>query len=91
MLLPTVAIAGSVTVGNGAVLAGRSGTTDNLRIGAGALLCGTAVAFKDVPDGATMWGNPAREKGQELRIQAALGRLPEMQRDLRKIKTKLGL
>jgi UDP-3-O-[3-hydroxymyristoyl] glucosamine N-acyltransferase len=91
LLLPMVAVSGSVTVGDGAVLAGRSGTADNLRIGAGAVLGGTAVAFKDVPEGATMWGNPAREKGTELRIQAALGRLPEMQRDLRKIKKKLDL
>ncbi len=91
LLLPTVSISGSVTVGDGAVLAGRAGTADNLRVGAGAVLGATAVAFKDVPDGATMWGNPARDKGRELRIQAALGKLPEMQRDLRKIKAKLGL
>ena len=86
LILPTVAISGSVTVGDRALLAGRAGTSDNIKIGEGAILGGTAVAFKDVPPGAQMWGNPAREKSLEIRIQAVLRRLPEMQRDLRRLK-----
>ena len=91
LVLPTVAISGSVTVGDGAVFAGRSGCADNLTIGEGAILGGTSVAFKDVPAGAQMWGNPAREKMQEMRIQGAMRRLPEMQRELRALKKKVGL
>ena len=91
LLLPTVAVSGSVTIGDRAVLAGRSGTADNLTIGEGAVLGGTAVAFKDVPPGAQMWGNPAREMALEMRIQAVMRRLPEMQRDLRTVKKKLDL
>lgn len=89
LLLPTVAVSGSVTVGDRALLAGRAGTSDNIRIGEGAILGGTAVAFKDVPPGAQMWGNPAREKSREIRIQAALTRLPEMQRELRRLRQKV--
>lgn len=91
LVLPTVAISGSVTVGDGAIFAGRSGCADNLTIGAGAVLGGTSVAFKDVPAGAQMWGNPARDKMQEMRIQGAMRRLPEMQRELRAVKKKVGL
>ena len=91
LILPTVAISGSVTVGDRVVFAGRSGCADNLTIGEGAVLGGTAVAFKDVPAAASMWGNPARDKTLEMRIQAALRRLPEMQRDLRAVKKKLDL
>jgi UDP-3-O-[3-hydroxymyristoyl] glucosamine N-acyltransferase len=91
LVLPTVAISGSVTVGDGAIFAGRSGCADNLTIGEGAVLGGTSVAFKDVPAGAQMWGNPARDKMQEMRIQGALRRLPEMQRELRAVKKKVGL
>jgi UDP-3-O-[3-hydroxymyristoyl] glucosamine N-acyltransferase len=91
LVLPTVAISGSVTVGDRAVFAGRSGCADNLTIGEGAVLGGTAVAFKDVPAGSSMWGNPARDKTLEMRIQAGMRRLPEMQRDLRAIKKKLDL
>jgi len=91
LVLPTVAISGSVTVGDGAIFAGRSGCADNLHIGEGAVLGGTSVAFKDVPAGAQMWGNPARDKMQEMRIQGAMRRLPEMQRELRALKKKVGL
>ena len=91
LLLPTVAVSGSVTGGTRAGLAGRSGTADNVTIGEGAVLGGTAVAFKDVPPGAQMWGNPAREMALEMRIQAVMRRLPEMQRDLRAVKKKLDL
>jgi UDP-3-O-[3-hydroxymyristoyl] glucosamine N-acyltransferase len=89
LILPTVAISGSVTVGDRAVFAGRSGCADNLTIGEGAVLGGTTVAFKDVPASATMWGNPARDKTLEMRIQATMRRLPEMRRDLRAVMKKL--
>ncbi len=78
LILPTVAISGSVTVGDRVVFAGRSGCADNLTIGEGTVLGGTAVAFKDVP-------------ALEMRIQAAMRRLPEMQRELRAVKKKLDL
>ena len=43
-----------------------------------------------VPAGATMWGSPAREKALQMRIEAVLSRLPEMQRELRRLKKKSG-
>ncbi len=89
LLLPSVAVSGSVTIGNHAVLAGRAGTSDNITIGEGAMLGGTSVAFKDVAAGASMWGSPARDKALQMRIEAALSRLPEMQRELRELRKKL--
>ncbi len=91
LLLPTVAISGSVTVGDRAVFAGRAGCSDNVKIGAEALVAGTSVAFQDVPPGASMWGNPAREKTLEMRIQSSLKRLPQALRDLRAVKKRLNL
>ncbi len=91
MLLPTVAISGSVTVGDRALFAGRAGCSGHLTIGEGAVLAGTAVAWKDVAPGASLWGNPARDKTLEMRIQSTMRRLPQMQRDLRTVKKRLGL
>ena len=91
LLLPTSQMGGSVTVGDGAVFAGRAACIDNLEIGAGATLGATAVAFKDVAPGAVVWGSPARDKNQEMRTQVALGRLPEMQKQLRAIIRHLGI
>lgn len=86
LLFPTVAISGSCRVGDRVIFAGRAGCSDNLEIGDDAVLGGTSVAWKDVPAGASLWGNPAREKMRELRIQSALARLPEMQRSLRALR-----
>ena len=83
LLFPTVAISGSCKIGDRVIFAGRAGCSDNLEFGDGAVIGGTSVAWKDVPAGAQMWGNPAREKMLELRIQSALARLPEMQKKLR--------
>ncbi len=89
LLLPTVILAGSVKVGDRVIFAGHAASSDNLTIGEDASLGATAVAFKDVPPGASMWGSPAREKGLEMRIQSALRRLPGMLRDLRALKKRL--
>ena len=85
LILPTVALSGSVRVGDGAVLAGRAGARDNVTIGPGAVLAATSVALSDVPAGATMWGNPARDMALQKRIQATLPKLPEMRRRLKKL------
>ncbi len=82
-------MAGSATVGDRAVLAGRAGASDHVTIGEGAVLGGDTAAYKDVPPGAQMWGSPARDKMQQIRIQAALSRLPEMQRELRRLRKKI--
>lgn len=89
LLLPTVAVSGSVTIGDRAILAGRAGTAGHLTIGEDAVLGGTTVAYKDVPAGAVLWGNPAKEKGLEMRIQSLLRRLPELFREVRELRSKL--
>ena len=36
-----------------------------------------------------MWGNPARTKVQQMRIQTVLGKLPEMKRELAALRKEL--
>jgi uncharacterized coiled-coil DUF342 family protein len=42
--------------------------------------------MNDVPDGAVYFGAPGKPHGEAMRIQAVLGKLPEMYRDFRKMK-----
>ncbi len=83
LMLPRSAIAGSVTLGDRVIMAGRSGSSDNITIGEGAMVGGASCTFEDVAPGSQVWGNPAREKDLEFRIQALLRRLPEMRTELR--------
>ena len=87
MLLPMVGIAGSVEVGDGALMAGGSGCSDNLKIGKRAQVGANSLVLKNVGEGEVVWGQPARPKVKEMRIQSLLGRLPELFREVRKLKT----
>lgn len=86
MLLPLTAISGSVEIGDGALLAAASRCADNLTIGAGARVGAGSVLLKDVAAGDVVWGRPARPKMLETRIQSLLNRLPELFRDVAKLK-----
>lgn len=57
-------IAGSVTVGDGAWIAPSASILNGLSVGAGATVGLGAVVIRDVPAGATVAGNPARELGR---------------------------
>ena len=85
LVVPTVRIAGRATIGSGVVLAGAAGVADGIVVGDGAVLGGTTVAYRDVPPGAVLYGDPARPKTHQLRIEAVLNRLPQMERDLRRL------
>ncbi len=60
-------LSGSVEVGDGAMFGGRAGVVDHLRIGAGGKIGAGSCVFKDVADGQTVSGYPARASRQFLR------------------------
>jgi UDP-3-O-[3-hydroxymyristoyl] glucosamine N-acyltransferase len=67
------------------IFAARAACVDNVEIGDGARIGAGSSVFEDVAPGATVWGSPARDKVLEMRIQALLGKLPEMWRVLRRL------
>ena len=85
LLAGQVGISGSVTIGDGVVMAGQSGAADHVAIGAGAKAGARAAITRDVPDGATVLGTPARALGEQLRIEATLPKLPELVRTVREL------
>ncbi|MBC24468.1 MAG: UDP-3-O-(3-hydroxymyristoyl)glucosamine N-acyltransferase [Phycisphaerae bacterium] len=78
-------IAGSVTIGDGVQIGGHVGIAEHLHIGDGARIGAKSGVMKDVPAGETQVGLPAREAGQQLRTVAALNKLPDWSRKLRKL------
>lgn len=76
-------IAGSVTIGDGAVLGGGVGVRDNVTIGAGAQIGARSGVMDDIPPGEIWVGYPARPAKETMRIVAATGRLPKLMKQLR--------
>lgn len=91
LLVSQMGIAGSSSTGDYVVVAGQVGIVDHVRIGHRVMIGGQAGVTKDVPDGRRILGSPATEEKEQKRILMTLERLPEIRRDLRRIKQHLGL
>ncbi len=76
-------LAGSVTVGNGVQIGGYCGIGDHKTIGDGARLAAKSAVMNDIPAGATWGGMPAQDIREELRVIAAIRKLPLWSRKLR--------
>ena len=78
-------LAGSVQVGDGVQIGGNCGIADHRSIGNGARLAAKSGVMEDVPEGATWGGYPAQDIRAELRLVAAVRKLPEWSRKLRRL------
>jgi UDP-3-O-[3-hydroxymyristoyl] glucosamine N-acyltransferase len=86
-----VGIAGSVTTEDYVVMGGQVGVADHLHIGKGAKIAAQAGVMRDVPAGQVCAGSPAMPERDVARQVLLIEKLPEMRKDLKKIKQKLGM
>jgi UDP-3-O-[3-hydroxymyristoyl] glucosamine N-acyltransferase len=84
-------MAGSCSTGDFVVIAGQVGVADHVHIGAGAIIGAKAGVVKDIPAGQKTLGAPATPEREQKRILMSLEHLPEMRKDVRKIKQQLGI
>jgi len=89
LLAALVGISGSTRVGEGVWMGGQVGVSNHLRIGNGARLAIASKLMKDVPDGETMSGHPARRHRDQLRDQAHGRRLPRLIERVRRLEEGL--
>lgn len=91
LLVSQMGIAGSSSTGDYVVIAGQVGITDHVHLGDQVIVGAKAGVTKDVPPGLRMLGAPATPEREQKRILMTLERLPEIRRDLRRIKQQLGI
>ena len=89
ILVSQSGVAGSSSVGTGAVIAGQVAVSDHVRVGAGAMVGGQSGVTKDVPAGASVFGTPARPMKDTLRELAALARLPDLLKQIKRQEQEL--
>lgn len=87
MIVAQVGIAGSSEIGRGVQLGGQSGIAGHLTIGDGARVAAQAGVIGDIPADETYSGYPARPHADAMRASAALFRLPDALRRLRKLES----
>lgn len=91
LIVSHVGIGGSSATGDYVVIAGQAGIVDHVRLGDCVTVGAQAGVTKDVAAGQHLFGTPARLKRDQMRILALLEKLPEIRRDIRRIKDCLGL
>lgn len=86
-----VGIAGSSTTGDYVTLAGQVGVADHIHIGDRVLVGAQSGVYKDIPAGERCLGAPAVPEVEQKRLWVNLAKLPELRREVKQIKKKLGM
>lgn len=89
LLCGQVGLAGSTKIGNACILAGQVGTAGHLTVGDGTVITAQSGVPNDVPARAFYSGYPAVENRQWLKMMAALQQLPELQKRVRELESRL--
>jgi len=87
IIVSQTGISGSTKVGNRAVLAGQVGLVGHIDIGDDVRIGAQSGVSKSVAAGKTVFGSPARDIMLAKRIEASLGRLPDLFKRVRKLES----
>lgn len=80
-------LSGSTTTGHHVTIAGHVGTVGHIHIGSGAILTAKSGVTKDVPEGQTWRGAPARPIKEQMEMEAYIQQLPQLAKRLKDIET----
>lgn len=78
-------LAGSAKLGDGVVLAGQAGVGDHVKVGDGAAVAAQSGVLQDKAAGQQVFGTPAIELKEALRIAGLTRRLPKFAEQLRRL------
>lgn len=84
-------IAGSATIGNNVILAGKVGVRDHVVIGDNVKAAGGTGITKDVPKDSLISGTPHMPHKEWLKLQSYVKNLPKLYDKMKKIEAKLHL
>jgi len=86
----TTGISGSVVIGNGVVIGGNVVIADHVKIGNGVRVAGRSGVSKDIPDGETWAGAPARQYRHYVRSLYLSDKLEQMWEYVKRAKAGAG-
>lgn len=89
LICSQVGIAGSTTLGKDCILAGQVGVINHLTIGDGVLITAQTGVGHDIESGRKISGSPELDNSRWLRCTAVYNRLPELDKEVRRLKKKI--
>ena len=89
LLVAQVGIAGSTTLGRNVVLGGQVGVSGHIHLEDGVMAAAQAGVHDNQPRGAIIGGTPAIPMRKFARVAAAMGRLPEIVSELRRMRKEI--
>jgi len=89
LLVSQVGISGSVTLGRNVVFGGKAGAAGHQHIGDGTMVAGGSGVHGDHPAGSQLAGSPAFNAKLWFRAASLFSKLPELYKDVRRIKKEL--
>ena len=82
-------ISGSTSIGDRVLIGGQAGFVGHLEIGDDSFIGAKAGVSKDIKPGEQVTGYPARDIMTLRRIEAAQGSLPEMRREIKRLRAEV--
>lgn len=89
LIVSQVGISGSTTLGRNVVLGGQVGITGHIELGDGVMVAAQSGVHNNQKAGARVGGSPTLPMKQYVRAAIQYGKLPEMGRDIRKLKKEM--
>lgn len=89
IMVAMTGIAGSTKVGDRVTIAGQAGINGHITIGDDTVVFARGMVISSLPANSVVSGQPARPHGEDMRIQAAAGKLPELLRTIRQLEKRV--
>ena len=89
MICGQTGLAGSTKIGDNCIFAGQSGSAGHLTVGDNVIVTAQSGLSTDVPSNSVRSGYPAVDNKLWLKCSAALTRLPDLQKRVRQLESKL--
>jgi UDP-3-O-[3-hydroxymyristoyl] glucosamine N-acyltransferase len=89
LIIALVGVAGNTKLGNRVTMAGKSSVVGNLTLGDDTVIAAHALVINSLPPNSFVSGVPARPHAEDMRIQAAAGRLPELLKEIKELQKKV--
>lgn len=89
ILVAMSGIAGSTKVGDRVTIAGQSGINGHITIGDDTVVFARSMVISSLQPNSIISGQPARPHVEDMRIQAAAGKLPELLKTIRQLEKRL--